>query len=125
MPAMSADTWAGMLNFSAYRCSLTAKATHYDEVWNKASTVNYGTNDDGSIRRVQLYSVNPSMFVLDLDFTYQISQHFTFFASGKNVLNKHRQNRQVDALDLMPEYARVTGNYEFGVQITSGISVQF
>lgn len=117
-------TWAGGLNFSAYRCSLSAKMTFQNENWSKNGTVNYKFAD-GTTSAVQMYSVDPKMYLLDLDFTYQISQHVSYYLSGKNVLNTHRQVKQADALGLLPSYASITGNYEFGVQVATGIQLSF
>lgn len=120
--AFNTDTYAGGFNVSAYRASFTVKVVHNNELWDK--------NNGGSIvtyngQQIQVYGVTPANYNVKLDFDYQINNTFTFFASADNVTNSKRTTYRRDALGILPSYAQVNTQYEFGRVINLGVRAQF
>lgn len=121
MPSFASNTYAGGFNVSAFRASFTLKLVHQSEIWdkNQGSVVGYGSD------RIQVYGVTPAYYDVKLDFEYQINKVLTFFASADNVLNTQRTSYKQDAAGIIPAYARVTTDYQFGRTINVGLRAQF
>jgi iron complex outermembrane receptor protein len=118
-PQRAQETIAGGLNFSAYRFSLTGKATYKPSEFTRTGTFVYQG------RTIDYGSFSPDVFILDLDATYQISKNVTFYISAKNVTNNERKTYHRDAEGLIPKHAQMRDYWEFGTSIATGLQFQF
>lgn len=123
----SNDFATGGINFSARRISLSVKATwRTKSQTQRVSGVFYIDPATGSrTSYTDLYLYEPEETKLDLNFNYQFSRRYGFFINARNFLNTNKETIQLDERGLLPGYARVTDNRDFGVQWTVGIRGMF
>jgi TonB-dependent receptor len=118
-PAASQLATAG-LNFATNRFSVNLKGTWRDRTFKSAAgnfTINGAT--------VQLGNFEPSTTKVDASLNWQFSKKYSFYVSGRNVLESGLRVDREDPLGIYPAYAHWSDQREFGVQVTMGIRGSF
>jgi len=118
-PAASSLATGG-INFSTNRVSLNVKATWRDLTFTQ-SAGNFTYN--GTV--YQLGTYDPSVTKVDVNFNWQFSRRYGFFASARDVLNQGNRKERFDLGGIYPAYAHWDDIREFGVQVTLGIKGTF
>ena len=73
-----------------------------------------------------MYSFTPEEYKVDIDLDYQLTKNFSIWANGRNVLNTERDRYSYDlGSGYTPEYARITSNQRFGIQVSVGVTAHF
>lgn len=72
-----------------------------------------------------IFEYEPAEWRLDASIAYKISERYSIYASGRNITNTKTIRKYFDSEGLLPEYAMVYDNRNFGFQWTFGVQASF
>jgi hypothetical protein len=76
--------------------------------------------NENFVRRFQ-----PAETRVDVNLSYLLTERFSLFLSGRDVLNGEREEVWKDDLGLIPDYATVRDRRHFGISWTVGLAGNF
>ena len=116
---LSANRFAGAgLQFAANRFSLQIRGTYRND--NERGVDRLALANGNFLRRFE-----PAETRFDVNATFQLSKRYSLFLSGRDVTNGRRQVVLRDDQNLLPVYAQVFDNKEFGHNWTIGVNGKF
>lgn len=112
-----ANRFAGAgIQFTTRRFAAQVRGTYRNE--NEQADKRVSLNNGANFVRV----MEPAATRIDMNFSYQISDHYSAFLSGKDVFNAERKVVIRDDLGQLPAYAQFFDRKRFGVTWTVGVN---
>jgi len=110
---------SGGVNFAWKRLNILTRWVWLEEKY--LGTTNFTINNE----TYQLGRYTPSTVNVDLNVRYKLSERFSLFYNGRNVLNSDSTTIRHDEVGKFPTWAKVVETKRYGVTMVFGIEASF